>query len=101
MGDSMLSFLAGIALGGVFFGGLWETIRRLPGAGNPFRRMTVSFLLRVCVALAGFIAISRGGWVPLAAALAGFVLAREILVRKLGHTSYGLFGGTMHGNRSH
>ncbi|NPV03498.1 MAG: ATP synthase subunit I [Syntrophaceae bacterium] len=100
MGNGLLAFLAGIALGALFFGGLWETVRRLPGAGNPLRRMTLSFLLRLTAALAAFAVMARGGWVTLAAAVAGFILAREILVRKLGHTSYGILGGT-HGNRSH
>ena len=97
----MLSFLAGIVIGGVYFGGLWATVRGLPDAGKPFRRLGLSFALRAALALAGFWLVLQGGWESLAAAMVGFLAMREILLRRLGNTSYGITGGTADGSCGH
>jgi len=97
----MLSFLTGIAIGGIYFAGLWETVRRLPDAKRPVRRMTLSFALRAALALAGFRLVLQGGWESLAAAILGFLAMREILLRRIGNTSYGIMGGTADGSRGH
>lgn len=94
MGTVMLAFLAGIALGGIYFAGLWRTVRSLPDAEKPARRMAASFALRAALALAGFWLVLQGGWESLAAAMVGFLAMREILLRRLGNTSYGITGGT-------
>lgn len=101
MGTVMLSFLTGIAIGGIYFAGLWETVRRLPDAKKPIRRMALSFALRAAMALAGFWVVLQGGWVGLVAAMAGFLTMREILLRRLGGPSAGRMGGAVHGNRGH
>ncbi|HNU84494.1 MAG: ATP synthase subunit I [Pseudomonadota bacterium] len=101
MGTVMLAFLAGIALGGIYFAGLWRTVRSLPDAEKPARRMAASFALRAALALAGFWLVLQGGWEGLVAAMAGFLAMREILLRRLGNTSYGLMGGNAHGSRGH
>ena len=101
MGAVMLSFLTGIAIGGIYFAGLWETVRRLPDAKRPVRRMTLSFALRAALALAGFRLALQGGWESLSAAILGFLAMREILLRRIGNTSYGIMGGTADGSRGH
>lgn len=101
MGALMLSFLAGIVIGGVYFGGLWATVRGLPDAGKPFRRLGLSFALRAALALAGFTLVLRQGWESLAAAMLAFLVMRGILLRRLGNTSYGIMGGAADGSRGH
>jgi len=101
MGAVMLAFLTGIAIGAIYFAGLWETVRGLPDAKRPVRRMALSFALRAALALAGFWLVLQGGWESLAAAMVGFLAMREILLRRLGNTSYGITGGTADGSCGH
>ena len=72
----MLALLAGAALGAVFFGGLWWTVRRGVASPRPAVWFIVSFLLRAAIAGAGFVFISHGDLRRLLACLAGFLLAR-------------------------
>lgn len=82
----LLIFMLGTALGTVYFAGLWYTVQRLPDAGAPLTSLLWSYLLRVSMAVAGFGLAMQGGWEELIAALAGFILTREILVRRLGRS---------------
>jgi F1F0 ATPase subunit 2 len=101
MGELLFSCFIGIALGGVYFAGLWETVRKLPDAEKPVRRMALSFALRTALALTGFYLVMQGDWQRLAAALVGFLLMREILLRRLGKTNPTLTGGMSYGSRGH
>ncbi len=49
--------------------------------------MAVSFALRMALVLAGFYLVMQGQWERLAVAMVGFLLVREILLRRLGKTS--------------
>ncbi|MCE5263072.1 MAG: ATP synthase subunit I [Deltaproteobacteria bacterium] len=82
----LLIFMLGTALGTVYFAGLWYTVRRLPNRRVPLMSLLWSYLLRVSMAMAGFGLAMQGGWDQLIAALAGFILIREILVRRLGRS---------------
>jgi F1F0 ATPase subunit 2 len=70
------AFLAGGAIGILFFGGLWWTIRKGLGSPQPALWFSGSLLLRMSIALAGFYLVSGGDWRRLAACLVGFVIAR-------------------------
>ena len=72
--------MAGLALGGCFFGGLWWTVKRGLTARIPALWFAGSMLLRTALVLAGFffIGLHHGG--RLVPCLAGFVLARLALV---------------------
>ncbi|MBE7499244.1 MAG: ATP synthase subunit I [Verrucomicrobiales bacterium] len=76
-----LALAAGAALGAVFFGGLWWTVRRAVASPHPARWFIASLLLRMGVVLAGFYAVGGGQWLRWLACLLGFVLARLLLVR--------------------
>ena len=80
----LLSGMAGAALGVVFFGGLWWTVRKAVTSGQPALWFFGSVLLRMAVALAGFYFVSDGHWERLLACLLGFVIARFILMRLAG-----------------
>lgn len=77
-------FALGMALGALYFAGLWHTLNRLPEAGAPLRLLLMSFLIRASAAVAGLGLAMDGRPDRLMAALAGFIVMREILVRRLG-----------------
>jgi F1F0 ATPase subunit 2 len=99
MGELLFSFFTGIGLGGVYFAGLWETVRRLPDVEKPARRMALSFALRMALALSGFYFVMQGEWERLASAMVGFLLMRELILRRLGKTNNTLIGGMPYGSR--
>lgn len=75
----MLSLMAGILLGLIFFGGLWWTVRKGVSSQWPALLFLGSLLLRMSIALVGFYFVSGGHWQRLLLCLLGFVLARLIV----------------------
>ncbi len=73
--------LAGGALGTMFFGGLWWTVRSALASANPALWLVISSVLRIAALLAAFYLISRIEWWGLIAALAGFLLVRVAAAR--------------------
>jgi F1F0 ATPase subunit 2 len=75
-----LSCAAGGALGIVFFGGLWWSVRK----GISSRHLPLwffgSLLLRMSLALTGFYFVSASRWDRMAACLCGFILARVAVI---------------------
>jgi len=72
--------MAGLALGGCFFGGLWWTVKRGLTSRAPALWFAGSMLLRTALVLAGFFFIGLHNWGRLVACLAGFVLARLVMM---------------------
>jgi F1F0 ATPase subunit 2 len=79
-----LAFLAGLALGLVYFGGLWLTVQRLPTSRRPGLLAALSLFLRLGFVLGGFYLVMGGRWQRLLACLGGFLLLRALSVRRLG-----------------
>lgn len=78
-----LSLLIGAALGWAYFRLLWAAVERLPRQQSPGSRMVLALLARLALAFAVFALVAKFGGAPaLMAALAGFVLARTVLVRR-------------------
>jgi F1F0 ATPase subunit 2 len=78
----LLAFLAGVVLGGFFFGSLWFTVRQLPTTGWPIRLVVGSYFGRMAIALLGFYLIMQGDWTRAVAGLVGFIMARFVLIRR-------------------
>ncbi len=76
----ILAFITGLALGTLFFGGLWFTVKKSVNAKMPAIWLISSFFLRVSIILTGFYFVSRGSWQRLIICVAGFVVARFIIV---------------------
>lgn len=76
-----LAATAGCALGTLFFGGLWWTVRKAVSSQRPSLWLLGSLLLRTSTTLAGFYLVGSGHWQRLLACCLGFVLARFIFVR--------------------
>ncbi len=79
-----LAFAVGTAAGVVHFVGLWTTMRGLATARHPALVLLASGVLRFGLAAGAFVVLARaGGWPWVAAALAGFILARTVIVRRV------------------
>lgn len=78
-----LALLAGILLGAFFFGGLWWTVQKMIGSGNPYLLSTASFIIRAAVALGAFYLLAQEDWPYLVAALIGFLISRTYLAYRL------------------
>jgi len=84
MNDGLHLVLAGVAgmlLGGIFFGGLWWTIRKCLASPYPAIWLLGSALIRMSVTLAGFYFVSAGQWQRTFACMVGFITARLIVTR--------------------
>ena len=78
-----IALLLGGALGWIYFQVLWAATRQLSRRPHPGAWFVLSLLARLALVLAGFTLVVRwGGWPALAAALAGFLIARTVLVRR-------------------
>lgn len=80
-GDIARSFALGMALGAFYFLGLWFTVSRLPSFRRPVLFVAASFLLRLSLAVGGFLLIMDGRLDRLFAALIGFLVVRFVCVR--------------------
>lgn len=81
----IFALLLGLGLSGIYFGGLWGTVRRLQGASRPKLLLLGSFLVRTALVLAGFYLLLRGldaQWEALGLALLGFLVGRWLLIRR-------------------
>ncbi len=76
--------VAGAALGGLFFGGLWWTARRL-STSRPGLLLASSYLGRVAVMAVSLVFLASLHPALLFGALAGFIVARTIWVRAARH----------------
>ncbi|MEZ4934310.1 MAG: ATP synthase subunit I [Saprospiraceae bacterium] len=77
----MLTLLTGILLGIFFFGGLWWTIHK--GLTSKYAGLWFlgSMLVRTGVVLTGFYFVSGGQWERIVVCLAGFIIARLVVLR--------------------
>ena len=76
----ILSFIAGLLLGTLFFGGLWFTVKKIVNAKVPALWVISSFVFRVGIVLVGFYYVSLGNWQGLMICLLGFIIARFVVV---------------------
>jgi F1F0 ATPase subunit 2 len=85
----LAAMVAGVGLGLFYFGGLWWTTQRLPVSHSPGLLVLVSFAGRTAITLCAFYFVMGGQWQRLVACLAGFILARVVLTRRLGPKTVG------------
>jgi F1F0 ATPase subunit 2 len=77
----VLAWASGVALGAIFFGGLWWTVRKGMSSKQPALWFFGSLLMRMSIALSGFYFVARGHWERLILCLLGFVMARLVVTR--------------------
>ena len=74
-------FAAGLALGAVFFLGLWATVQRVNASRSSGALVAVSFVLRFALVAGGLYLVVRGGSWPLIGSLFGILAARVLVTR--------------------
>ncbi len=77
----IVAWVAGEALGAIFFGGLWWTARKGISTTHPALWFFGSLVLRTSIALVGFYYVSGGHWERLLSCLLGFAMARAFVTR--------------------
>jgi F1F0 ATPase subunit 2 len=75
----------GIFLGIFCFGGLWLTLSHLSSYENLALSVLASFLGRSAICILCFCFMARIGLLDLIFGLAGFILVKFVLIRRLGH----------------
>jgi len=78
----LFAFPIGFVLGIFYFSFLWFTVQRLVSSSHPVALMVGSGVVRLSVALLGFYLIVGGHWERLLIALAGFLIARTLLIAR-------------------
>ncbi len=76
-----LAGFAGLLLGAFFFGGLWWSLHKALNSNRAALWQITSLLVRMGVSLLGFYLVGGGQWQRLMACLAGFVIARMLILR--------------------
>lgn len=79
----LLTGITGLALGTIFFWGLWWTIRRGVSSPQPFAWFFGGLVIRMSIVLVGFYFVSNGHWERLLVCLLGFVAARIVVTQKI------------------
>ncbi|MDR3411750.1 MAG: ATP synthase subunit I [Formivibrio sp.] len=74
-----LAWSVGCALGVIFFGGLWWTVRQSIRSRHAAAWFFLSSLLRMSITLAGFYFVAGGHWQRLLLCLLGFIMARLLV----------------------
>lgn len=77
----LFALIAGLALGALFFGGLWFTVKKAIQAKIPALWIIGGFVTRMAIALTGFYFVSQGDWRKLLSCLLGFIAARIIVLQ--------------------
>ena len=77
----LMSLLAGLLLGAVFFVGLWWTIIQAAASPRPALWFMSSALLRTGQVLAGFYLVAGAQWPCILLCMGGFILARVLVLR--------------------
>ena len=93
-----LSTAGGVVIGLLYFGTLWWTVRRIRPAQHSAALVAASFLIRAALAAGALVLVSGGDPLPLLAAVAGFLIARTILIRTVRKPLQAEAGG---GHRAH
>lgn len=96
-----LALIAGLVMALFYFQGLWFTVKRIPDLNNPLRAAFLSFTVRLSFVLIGFYLVMGNHPERLVAALCGFILMREILIRRRMKELTIFPKGAACGNRSH
>lgn len=80
----LLSGLAGVIIGLVFFAVLWWTVRHVLTSARPGLWQVASILARMSFAVFAFYLVGGQDWQRLLVCLVGFVIGRMVVLRTLG-----------------
>ena len=77
---NIIALITGLILGGIFFGGLWFTVKKGVTAKIPALWFIGSFIIRVGTTLGGFYLVGAGNLIRMLICLGGFIIARFVVV---------------------
>ena len=80
LGDVLIGAVTGIIAGGVFFGGLQWTVRRLTVTTRPGLLAAGSFVIRSVVVIVLFLLLTDGRFLRAVTGLGGLILVRTLMV---------------------
>lgn len=80
-GYFLIAFISGFALGTIFFGGLWLTVKKATISKQPALWFLASSVLRLIIVLTGFYFVANGNWQRLLICLAAFIIARFVVIK--------------------
>lgn len=80
----LAALLGGIALGFLYFGGLWMTVKRLDISQRPGLLFATSFAIRSAVVIGGVYWLTGGHWRQVGACMLGFIAIRTVLTNRWG-----------------
>ena len=75
----LLALLIGVAMGILYFGGLWLTVKNVFIKKKTVFLFALSFIIRLMVVFCGFYYAISFGWIPALLCLTGFFITRKIL----------------------
>jgi F1F0 ATPase subunit 2 len=78
-----IALAGGAAIGILFFGGLWLTVKKSLASKTPALWLIGSFLLRSAVTIVGFYFLSGNDWKKMVVCLIGFIIARTFMKQKI------------------
>jgi F1F0 ATPase subunit 2 len=87
------AFTTGLLSGGLYFAGLWLTLRVLPSRRRPALWALGSLIFRAGALLLGLYLVASGDWARIVLWLLGFLAARALLVRGLQSWKSSMKGG--------
>lgn len=76
----LISFLIGLLLGSIYFGGLYYSTQKFNNAKNPALFMILSFILRMGFLIAGFYYLSKSGYKNILIGLLAVMLVRFFML---------------------
>ena len=77
----LITMIASLILGIIFFGGLWWTIHKGLESKYPAAWFILSFIIRTSIVLVGFYFILDSQWERIVAAVLGFLIARLLIMQ--------------------
>ncbi|HZK10662.1 MAG TPA: ATP synthase subunit I [Clostridia bacterium] len=76
----MISFLSGLFIGVIYFGGLYYSTHKIKAVRNPGLFMALSLLIRMGILLVGLYYLAQRGYKSILLGFIGIMLIRFILV---------------------
>jgi F1F0 ATPase subunit 2 len=83
IGWLVVVFAGGVALGGLFFGGLWLTVQYAPTTAGGGLLVILSFVARTALVMLGMFYLTGRDWRAVLVCVAGFLVARGVILRKV------------------
>lgn len=77
----LLATAVGVALGVIFYGGLWWTVRKGVGSPQPALWFLGSLLLRMALVAGGLVLVGGGDWRRMLLCLFGMAIGRVAVTR--------------------